>query len=105
MGQPTPHQSPDADRYSPVLDRRYQAALRENGARLKTRMPFACFGTGNGFLALLGPSMGGAGDGEAVCAGGPNRPRGNRMKIGFQDQELFPWRDQRSVRWRRLCTS
>ena len=91
------------DRYSPNVERRYQAAIAEGGTFLATQMPFACFGSANAFLALIGPSMGGAAPNDSVQPGGANRPAGNPMRIGYYPH--FNWQRARSDRWRRLSTA
>jgi hypothetical protein len=93
----------NSDRYSPDVKHRYRAALAEDGTRLTRRWPFACFGSANAFLALIGPSMGKAGEGETCHVGGSHRPRGGLMRIGHYQH--FNWPGARADRWRRLSVA
>src|SRR6266498_3239108 len=98
-----PYPSVNADRYSPDVKHRYQAAVAEEGTLLSGRWPFACFGSANAFLALIGPSMGKAGERETSQLGGPRRPGGDQMRIGHYQH--FNWPGARSDRWRRLAAA
>lgn len=98
MGPIPPIMNPD--RYSPNVESRYQAALAENGTLLPYRWPSACFGSGNAFLALIGPSKGQASEGKTSQPGGPDRPDGDQMAIGYFQH--FNWHGSRTDRWRRL---
>lgn len=91
------------DIYSPDVERRYQAAIAVEGTLLSEQMPFGCCGSGNAFLALIGPSMGGPAPGATLQPGGDNRPEGSPMRIGHHHH--FNWQKARSDRWRRLSAA
>lgn len=93
-----------SERYSPQIKQRYRATVAEDGTVLNKKWPMACGGAANAFLALVGPSMGGAGSGEAVKSGGANRPHRWPMQIG-SDVQTFDWGDHRVTRWNRLCAA
>lgn len=94
-----------SDLYSPQLERRYRATLAEDGTVLPKKWPVACYGASNAFLALLGPSPGGANADEAIARGGANRPHRYSMRIGrnLQDFNFNGKKDPRTARWTRLC--
>ncbi len=92
------------DLYSPDLDRRYKAAINVHRTSLGKKWPLGCSGAANAFLALIGPSMGGAIRGETVGRGGASRPYRHSMDIG-RDVMSFDWGDQRITRWTRLCSA
>jgi len=60
--------------YSADLGRRHKATLGNKRPESSRRWPIACGGAANAFLALLGPSMGGARPGESLASGGADRP-------------------------------
>ena len=89
------------ERYSPNLERRYQATVSEPET-LTTKWPRACSGAANAFLVLLGPSMGAANRDEQVEHGGAGRPITSSMTIG-PDVINFDGLGHRKRRWNRLC--
>src|SRR5712692_5365846 len=95
----------DAELFSKDLTQRYRATLAAAQTDDNVKCwPWACSGAANAFLVLLGPSMGGAGAGEAIAHGGPDRPFQEPMRIG-PDVMNLDWGDQRKVRWTRLCSA
>jgi hypothetical protein len=90
------------DLYSDDVSRRYQATLSAGNLVMPTSWPIGCQGAANGFLVLIGPSMGGAGRGQRAQLGGANRPVSEPRRIGPEVMS-FKWGDSRHVRWTRLC--
>jgi hypothetical protein len=93
-----------SERYSPDLERRYQAAISEQGTTLPEKWPVACGGAANAFLVLLGPSMGAPRRDEVVELGGANRPQHHPMQIGQAVMD-FEGLGHRKPRWWRLCAA
>jgi hypothetical protein len=91
-----------SERYSPDLERRYEATISESRTTLPKKWPLACGGAANAFLVLLGPSMGAAARDEPVEVGGANRPQRYPMQIG-QGVMDFEGLGRRRRRWQRLC--
>ena len=91
------------DLYSPDIESRYQASVDLDGHPTGGEWPFACSGAANAFLALVGPSMGGAGADEKVAHGGADRPEGGSMTVG-RDVMNFDWGDGRKALWTRMCS-
>jgi len=92
----------DSDRYSPDLERRYQASISGQTTTLLTNWPLACGGAANAFLVLLGPSMGAADRGKPAEPGGDDHPRGYPMQIGKAVLD-FEGLGHRKQRWYRLA--
>lgn len=88
--------------YSPDLEQRYQATISQDCIPLGINWPMACWGAGNAFLALLGPSMGAVDPGRAAEVGGTNRPRRYPMQMGRTVMD-FEGLGRRKARWQRLC--
>lgn len=88
--------------YLPDLEQRYQATISQDCISLGINWPMACWGAGNAFLALLGPSMGAADPGRDAEVGGTNRPRRYPMQIGRTVMD-FEGLGRRRARWQRLC--
>jgi len=93
-----------SERYSPELERRYEATISESRTTLPKKWPLACGGAANAFLVLLGPSMGAAARDEPVEVGGANRPQRYPMQIG-QGVMDFEGLGRRKRRWQRLCAA
>ena len=91
--------------YSSDIERRYRAtmAIESTGQLLSKRWPIGCSGAANAFLALIGPSRGGAPRGKVADLGGPQRPFGKPMHMGPHVMN-FDWGDHRKTRWTLLCS-